>query len=148
MGWILMDFMTALIDSLLWFKSMSTLGCKKSQKKCCVVVLGLYLFILLKCFAETYISIQLVNISISMMLLIYIVLVTIFIFQGSTSEKLTNIGIFFSLLLGSELMVLSFTLFYTHGDLSVINKFFVICICTVVAKIIEVLGCYFIFELV
>ena len=145
MGWILMDFMTALIDSLLWFKSMSTLGCKKSQKKCGVVVLGLYLFILVKCFVETYIRIQLINISISMMLLIYIVLTTIFIFQGSISEKIINIGFFFSLLLGSELMVLSFVLFFTHGDLSVINKFFVICICTVVAKLIEASGCYFIF---
>lgn len=140
-----MDFLTALIDSLLWFKSMSTLGCKKGQKKCYVAVVGLYLIILVKSFVETYIDMQLLSVSISMMLLIYIFLATILLFAGSKSEKIINISIFFSLLLGSELMVLSLALLYTHGDFSVINKPFVICICTVVAKIIEVSGCYFIF---
>ncbi len=99
MGWILMDFMTALIDSLLWFKSMSTLGCKKSRGKCYVAVTGYYSLILVKCFVETYIRIQLINISISMMLLIYIVLTTIFIFQGSISEKIINISIFFQFII-------------------------------------------------
>ena len=145
MGWLLYNLLTGIVEPFLWFKSMSTLGCKKSRGKCYVAVTGYYSLILVKCFVETYIRIQLINISISMMLLIYIVFTTIFIFQGSISEKITNISIFFSLLLGAELMVLSFTLFYTHGDLSAINQSWVICICSITAKIIEVLGCYFIF---
>lgn len=145
MGWLLYNVLTGIVDPLLWFKSMSTLGCKKSRGKCYVAVTGYYSLTLIKKFTKVFISNQLIHACVSMMLLIYIFLATILLFQGSKSEKVINISIFFSLLMGCELIVLSGVLLYTHGNLNIVSKPLSGCICYIIAKILESLGCYWIF---
>lgn len=143
---VIVSLLFGLIDPYLWIKSMSTLGKNKSKIKYGGAFVVVYLLIELKNFMGNYVDSNGVGIFLSIFILSCYFIMTIALFEGSISEKIINLCVFFFLMFISELIGMGLFWLWLKIDLNTVlsapNIYF---LCCCIAKVLLAIGCYFIY---
>ena len=139
--------LTGLIDPLIWMKSMSTLGLKRSRMQYVVAFVICYILVIGKTFTATYISMGVISTLFTIILAVYLFTATIFLFEGEVREKILYVCMLCSITLATELIVMGSVLFFKPDALEVImHDGLMNLICTLIAKLLLLLSCYWLFS--
>lgn len=143
---ILEMVLTAWIDPVIWFKSMSVLGYKRGKRKCIAFAIVYYLLIIAKSLSETNIESKTMNTMVGIALTIYIFIVTIVWFDGDLVEKIIVISLFHCILVTSELVVIHVFFSCMNGNWDLImNNNLVNASATIIAKSLQAVLFYWLF---
>lgn len=135
------------IDPLIWFMSMSTLGCNKSRWKYIGTLIGYDILLLAKMLERTYIGSGIVDILVSLCLAAYIVVVCIIMFEGKLYNKVIRAGILFFILFVTEVIISELYMFFFHVDWScIMEDESVNLICGCASRFLQGLSCYCLFR--
>lgn len=137
----------AVIDPLIWFISMSTLGCKKSRWWYIGALIGYDILLLAKVLERTYIGSGIVDILVSLCLAVYIVVVCIIMFEGKLYNKVIRAGILFFILFVTEVIISELYMFFFHvGWSCIMEDESVNLICGCASRFLQGLSCYCLFR--
>lgn len=137
----------AVIDPLIWFMSMSTLGCKKSRWWYIGALIGYDILLLAKVLERNYIGSDILDILVSLCLAVYVVVVGIKMFEGKIYNKVIRAGILFFISFVTEVIVLELYMVFFHVDWSCIMQTgSVNLICSYASRFLQGLSCYCLFR--
>lgn len=137
----------AVIDPLIWFMSMSTLGLKKTRWKYIGALIGYDILLLAKVLEQTYIGSGILDILVSLCLAGYIVAVCIKMFEGKIYNKVIRAGILFFILFVSEVITFELYLVLFHADWNcIMHHGSVNLICSYASRFLQGLSCYCLFR--
>lgn len=144
---ILEILLTGLMDPLIWIKSMSTLGLKKTKIQCIGAFFMCYMLVIGKSFAAAYVSIRAISTLLTILLAVYLFAATILLFEGRIREKILYVCMFSCITFVSELIVIGCCLFFKPDAWNLImhNKIANLT-CTLFAKALQILSCYWLFS--
>lgn len=144
---ILETLLTGLIDPLIWMKSMSTLGLKRSRIQYVAAFIICYILVIGKSFTSTYISMGAISTLLTIILAVYLFAATIFLFEGKFREKVMYVCMLCSITLATELIVMGSVLFFKPDALEIImHDGLINLICTLIAKLLLLISCYWLFS--
>ncbi|HAU85615.1 MAG TPA: hypothetical protein DCW90_08960 [Lachnospiraceae bacterium] len=139
--------LTGLIDPLIWIKSMSTLGVKRSRIQYVVAFVICYILVIGKAFTATYRSMGAISTLLTVILAVYLFAATIFLFEGKFREKVLYVCMLCSITLATELIVMGSFLFFKPDALEVIMQDGLMnLISTLIAKLLLIISCYWLFN--
>jgi len=143
---ILEMVLTAWMDPVIWFKSMSVLGYKRGKRKCIVFAIVYYLLIIAKSLSEIKVESKNINAMAGIALTIYAFIVTIVWFGGDLKEKVVITSLFYCILFVSELVVVHIFLAFTNGNWDLImNNSLVNASASIIAKSLQAVLFYWMF---
>ncbi len=147
MNSILETLLTGFIDPLIWMKSMSTLGLKRSRIQYVVAFVICYILVIGKTFTATYISVGAISTLLTIILAVYLFAATIFLFEGEVREKILYVCMLCGITLATELIVIGSCLFFKPDALEVIMQDGLInLIYTLISKLLLIISCYWLFN--
>ncbi|HAU86621.1 MAG TPA: hypothetical protein DCW90_14370 [Lachnospiraceae bacterium] len=136
-------FLTSWIDPFLWFKSMSTLGVRRSKKQC-ILIFSIYCCLIdAKGIGERYNEDGIVRECAMFLILFYGIWATWLLFEGTFHKKIIYMFVFFCILLVTELSIVGiYSLFYPKDIDGVLLNNTSNTIFGFLAKILQGLLCY------
>ncbi len=144
---IIGTFLIGLIDPLIWMRSMSILGFRRSRKQCIGVFLICYILVVGKGYTAAHEGMETISKLFTITLAAYLFGTTIFVFGGKVKEKVLYSGIFFCILFATELIVIGVCLTFHIGTLDKITNNGVInLVCSSVLKGLQAIICYWVFH--
>ena len=146
MQFFLEVLLTSWIDPFLWFKSMSTLGVRKSKKQCILIFLIYCCLIIGKGIGERRNGGGIVRECAMFLILFYVIWATWLLFEGAFRKKMIYMFVYFCILLVTELSIVGlYSFVYPKNIDEVLMNNTSNTIFGCLAKILQGLLCYCLF---
>lgn len=146
MGEIIEHLLTCWVDPFLLFKSMSTLGVRRSKKQYKIMFVLLCALIVLKGILISYVDKPYVNGICTFVIFTSQLVLTIYLFDGKLYEKVIHIIMFICIIIVTEIVIMELGISFTKKSYEELVSYGTTeRIAFVVAKTIQALLCYMFF---